>query len=164
MSAQVTISLGSNINPEQNIRLAIIELTRIFGDMIISPVYKTAAVGFKGEDFLNLVVSFKVDDTVYEVVAVLKAIEDRIGRDRSQAKFSARTIDLDLLTYDDLIIDDSGVQIPRHEILQNAFVLKPLSDIRGNDLHPLLGVSYIELWKQMESQADRIELYELNLD
>ncbi len=163
MTALVTISLGSNINPEFNIRRAISELIHKFGELTASPVYKTAAVGFAGEDFLNLVVSLDSNFTVHEVALELKAIEDRIGRDRSQAKFSARSIDLDLLTYDNLVLDEPGLQIPRNEILQNAFVLKPLSDIHENVKHPQLGVSYGQLWQEMEGRADRIEPYKMNL-
>ena len=163
MTSTVTISLGSNIEPEQNIRKAMIELQNQFGQLIISPVYQTAAVGFAGEDFLNLVVSLVTEKSVYEIAAELKAIEDRIGRDRSQPKFSARSIDLDLLTYDQLVLDVPGVQVPRHEILQHAFVLKPLSDIQGDFCHPEQDKTYRQLWREMEKKADRIELFELNL-
>lgn len=162
MSALVTISLGSNIDPERNIVSAVAELKSHFGELIISPVYQTEAVGFDGEDFLNLVVSFNSDDPVQSIAGELKAIEDRIGRDRSQPRFSARLIDLDLLTYADRVIDEPGVQVPRHEILRNAFVLKPLSDIHGEEVHPLQLKSYRELWLQMEKNADRIELFDLN--
>ena len=125
-------------------------------------MYQTAAVGFDGDDFLNLVVSFNSVASVQDIAAELKAIEDRIGRDRSQPKFSARSIDLDLLTYDQLILDEPGVQVPRHEILKNAFVLKPLSDIQGSVLHPEQQKSYHLLWLEMEKNADRIELYEMS--
>ena len=162
MTSLVTISLGSNINPEFNIRLAIDELKLQYGELSISPVYQTAAVGFDGEDFLNLVVSFNTLISVQDIAAELKKIEDGIGRDRSQPKFSARSIDLDLLTYDKLVMDKPGIQVPRYEILQNAFVLKPLSDIQGNDLHPEQNKTYSQLWLEMEKNADRIELYEMS--
>lgn len=161
--AHVSISLGSNINPEYNIRFAVLALREKFGDLSISPVYQTAAVGFEGEDFLNLVVCFHSEYDVHAVAAMLKSIEDNLGRDRSQPRFSARSIDLDLLTYDDLVIDEVGVQIPRHEILQNAFVLKPLSDICGDRLHPLQGKSYEQLWNEMRNSAGRIEKIQLEL-
>lgn len=163
MTVLVIISLGSNIHPELNIRQAIRALSQQYGNLTISPVYQTASVGFDGDDFLNLVVSFNTDDSVHEVSSQLKAIEDHIGRDRSQAKFSSRTIDLDLLTYGALIIDEPGLQIPRHEILQNAFVLKPLSDVHGDVNHPVSGLSYQQLWQEMEYKADRIEPYEMTL-
>jgi len=161
--ARVSISLGSNINRERNIRLAVEALRKSFGAINISPVYETAAVGFSGEDFLNLVVCFDSDISVEQLVRDLKTIEDDIGRDRSLPKFSARTIDLDLLTYDDRVIDDNGIQIPRHEILQNAFVLKPLSDLMGQDIHPMEAKTYHQLWQEMATHADRIELFDLDL-
>lgn len=164
MNSLVAISLGSNINPEINIKHAVVALREQYGDLMLSPVYQTASVGFDGEDFLNLVVSFTTEDDVHTVALTLKSIEDDLGRDRSQPKFSARSIDLDLLTYDDLIVDESGVQIPRHEILQNAFVLKPLSDIHGEKIHPEQGKSYFQLWQEMRQHADRINLFELELD
>ncbi len=159
--ALVTVSIGSNIDAESNIRRAIDELRDRFTDMALSPVYQTEAVGFDGDDFLNLVVSFDTDKSVQRVSRELKSIEDRIGRDRSQARFSARSIDLDLLTYGDLIMDQPGIHIPRHEILQNAFVLKPLSDLHADRLHPELGKTYGELWQEMRDQSARIEPYNL---
>lgn len=164
MTSLVAVSLGSNIEAEKNIRKAVAELKTQFGQLTRSPVYKTAAVGFDGEDFLNLVVSFTTHKSVHCVAAMLKIIEDRLGRDRSQPKFSARSIDLDLLTYDELILDQPGVQIPRTEILENAFVLKPLSDILPTQQHPQLEKTYVQLWHDMQQNAGRIKLYELDFD
>lgn len=164
MPILVSVSLGSNIEPDKHIRQAIEALQAHYGGLTISPVYQTAAVGFDGEDFLNLVVSFSTNEDVHDVVRQLKSIEDSHGRQRDQPKFSSRTIDLDLLTYADLVIDEPGLQIPRGEILQNAFVLKPLSDILGDQQHPRENKTYRELWQQMALHADRIEPYELILD
>ena len=161
--ALISISLGSNIDRERNIRSAIDALRQSYPELVVSPVYETEAVGFEGDDFLNLVVVFDSDDTVHDVAARLKRIEDSIGRDRSQPRFSARTIDLDLLTYDDRVLDEDGIQIPRHEILKNAFVLKPLSDVLGDRIHPQLGRSYRELWLEMEPGAGRIVEVDLGL-
>ncbi len=155
--ARVSVSLGSNIDSEQNIRRAIALLEQLYGELVISPVYQTASVGFEGDDFLNLVVLFSAYDEAKDIVRALKQIEDSMGRDRSLPKFTPRSIDLDLLTYDHQVIDDKGVQIPRHEILKNAFVLKPLSDIMGEEEHPVVGKTYNELWDEMKNSADRIE-------
>lgn len=163
-TSYVTVSIGSNINREFHIRQAVAALKNHFGELACSPVYETAAVGFNGEDFLNLVVGFHTSIEVYAVSSVLKAIEDELGRDRSLPKFSARSIDLDLLGYDDLILDELGVQIPRHEILKNAFVLKPLSDIDGAGVHPQLGKSYQQLWAEMKESAGRIDVYQMDLN
>jgi len=157
MSSRVTVSIGSNIEAERNIHRSIKALRKSFGELLISPVYQTEAVGFDGDDFLNLVVSFSTDKSVQMVAHELKSIEDAIGRDRTQAKFSARTIDLDLLTYNSLILDEAGVQVPRHEILQNAFVLKPLSDLHPEAVHPHNKQTYAALWRDMQQHAARIE-------
>jgi len=164
MSSRVYIGLGSNVERENNILLAIREMRKVFGELELSPVYESAAVGFDGSDFLNLVAGFDTDNDVDEVVKALRAIEDNLGRDRSLPRFSPRPIDLDILTYDELELDVPGIQIPRHEILQNSFVLKPLQDVAPDALHPVKGKTYRQLWQEMEPNAGRIEVYALNLD
>ena len=162
--AHVSISLGSNIDREHNIRRAVDRLRDVFGDLVVSPVYETEAFGFDGDDFYNLVVCVETGHDVHAVAAILKDIEDGIGRDRSQPKFSARSIDLDLLTYDQLVLDERGVHIPRPEILNNSFVLKPMADVMGDLLHPLQKQSYRDLWRKMAPAAGRIDRVELELD
>ena len=163
MSARVFIGLGSNVDREKNIGLAIREMRQVFGELELSPVYESAAVGFDGSDFLNLVAGFKTENDVGEVVKALGEIEDGLGRDRTQPRFSPRPIDLDILTYDKLELDLPGIQIPRHEILQNAFVLKPLQDIAPDSQHPLVGKTYRQLWQEMAPNAGRLDVYQLKL-
>jgi len=164
MNATVYIGLGSNVDRENNILVAVREVRKVFGELELSPVYESAAVGFDGSDFLNLVAGFNTEREVDEVVKALREIEDGLGRDRSQPRFSPRRIDLDILTYGELELDQPGIQIPRHEILQNAFVLRPLQDIAAGVLHPVLKQSYGELWAEMEPNAVVTELFELTLD
>ena len=164
MSATVYIGLGSNVDREKNILLAVRELRKVYGELVLSPVYESAAVGFDGSDFLNLAAGFETENDVGEVVQALREIEDGLGRDRSQPRFSPRPIDLDILTYGELELDQPGIQIPRHEILQNAFVLRPLKDIAPEVLHPVLKQSYGELWAEMGADAVATELFELTLD
>jgi 2-amino-4-hydroxy-6-hydroxymethyldihydropteridine diphosphokinase len=162
--AEVTVSLGSNIDREPNLRRAIARLREVFGGLRLSPVYQTAAVGFSGDDFYNLVACFDSDESPQEVVALLKQIEDELGRERNLPKFSARSIDLDLLTYDQRVLDEPGLSIPRDEILKNAFVLKPLADLIGDAQHPITGKRYQQLWDEMTASADRIDRVPLDLD
>ena len=164
MSTTVYVSLGSNVGRDRNILLAIKEMRSAFGDLRLSPVYESASVGFDGSDFLNLVAGFETENDVHEVVQKLRAIEDRLGRDRTQPRFSPRPIDLDILTYDDLVMDEQGIQIPRQEILQNAFVLKPLCDIAPDTLHPTVIKDYQTLWLAMAPEAPRLDIYDLVLD
>ena len=139
-------------------------MRKVFGELELSPVYESTAVGFDGSDFLNLGAGFETESNVNEVVEALREIEDNLGRDRSQPRFSPRPIDLDILTYGDLELVQPGIQIPRLEILQNAFVLRPLHDIAAEIHHPVLKQSYGELWAEMEPNAVATELFELTLD
>lgn len=161
--ARVYVSLGSNTEREQRICQAVEELRRGFGQLELSPVYDSAAVGFDGTDFLNLVAAFDSELGVESVAKYFHGIEDRLGRDRSLPKFASRPIDLDILLYDDLILEVPGIRIPRPEILVNAFVLKPLQDIAPTRLHPVCGKSYADLWRAMAPTAPRLEVFPLKL-
>ncbi len=159
--SQIYVSLGSNVDREANIQKSVMAMRKEFGVLKLSPVYSSAAVGFDGDDFLNLVVGIESALTVQQVVAKLRGIEDDLGRDRSQPRYSPRPVDLDILLFDDLIIDEDGIQIPRHEILRNAFVLKPLQDLVPGLRHPQCGKCFTELWRDMAPDAPRLDTVEL---
>jgi 2-amino-4-hydroxy-6-hydroxymethyldihydropteridine diphosphokinase len=161
--ARVYVSLGSNVDRETRIRQAVDALRQTFGELQLSPVYDSAAVGFNGSNFLNLVAGLDSSLDVDAVVAAFREIEDRLGRDRSLPKFASRPIDLDILLFDDLILDAPGIRIPRPEILFNAFVLKPLQDIAPERRHPQTGASYAELWREMAPTAPQLDLFALDL-
>jgi 2-amino-4-hydroxy-6-hydroxymethyldihydropteridine diphosphokinase len=163
MSARVFVGLGSNLDPEVRMQKAVSALREQVGEVEISPVYDSEAVGFEGSNFLNLVVAFDTDVAVSAVVDIFHQIENQLGRDRSQPKFSNRPIDLDILLYDDLILDIPGICIPRPEILENAFVLKPLQDLIPQQLHPEMGESYASLWERMAPTAPQLELVQIDL-
>ena len=163
MSARVYVGLGSNVDRETRLRQALADLREIFGDVDLSPVYESAAVGFDGFDFLNLVAGFDTGLDAVRVVAAFHDIENRLGRDRSLPKFASRSIDLDILTYADRVLDLPGIKIPRPEILENAYVLKPLQDLAPDDVHPETGQTYAELWRQMAPTAPRLDLFPLDL-
>lgn len=144
--AWVTVSLGSNIEAGQNIVSGLDALQDKFGELIVSEVFESEAVGFEGDNFLNLAAAFNTDLEVAALSRILKQIEDENGRDRSQPKFGVRTLDIDLLTYDEWVGVFSGIVLPREEITENAFVLWPLAQIHGDGIHPRLKQSYNELW------------------
>jgi 2-amino-4-hydroxy-6-hydroxymethyldihydropteridine diphosphokinase len=151
--ARVYVSLGSNIDRVRNITSAIAALGDVYGPLRQSCTYETEAVGFSGDPFYNLVVAFETDQTPRQVADVLSRIEDAHGRDRSVGKFSSRTLDLDLLLYDGLVLDEGNLHLPRKEILEYAFVLKPLAEIAGGMKHPVTGFSFADLWDQFDPTA-----------
>jgi len=144
------ISIGSNIDRDKNILASLKALEHHFGKLAISSIYESEPVGFTGDTFYNLVVGFNSDLGVKEVAKLLRQIELDNGRTRDSQKFSARTLDLDLILYDDLILNEGRLQIPRDEIERYAFVLEPLAEIAPTLKHPISHLSYAELWEKFD--------------
>tara|TARA_B100000902_G_C27152336_1_gene834404 strand:- start:219 stop:593 length:375 start_codon:yes stop_codon:yes gene_type:complete len=119
------LSLGSNINAEENIAFAIKELNKILTDVIISSTHKTRAEGFEGDDFLNLVLAGETSLDFDALNQKLKSIEDSSGRKRDVPKFSARTLDVDIV----LQIDEDEIVFESDEIKKYSFVSEPLKEI-----------------------------------
>ena len=139
------ISVGSNIDKEKNVAAGLCSLRETFGELRVSPIYETAAVGFDGDDFYNLVVGFDSELSAHAVFHTLRELEFRHGRSANSQKFSPRSLDLDLLLYGDAIIDDDLLTVPRADIELYIFVLQPLADIAPNLLHPVLQKSYRDM-------------------
>lgn len=152
MIQRAWVSIGSNRDAERQVATALRRLKSEFGQLAVSAVYRNPAVGFEGDDFLNLVVGFDTDLGVLPTARFLRRIEAEQGRDRSQPKFSSRVIDLDLLLYGDEVGDFSGVVLPRDEILKYAFVLCPLAELIGSQKHPEAGRTYAELWQEFGAE------------
>jgi 2-amino-4-hydroxy-6-hydroxymethyldihydropteridine diphosphokinase len=146
----IYISIGSNVERENNVRKALYLLHQRFDALQCSSIYETVPVGFSGALFYNLVVMFYSDLSPADVVVELKQIENQCGRDRTQQKFSNRSVDLDLLLYDDLILKQDKVSVPRDEILRYAFVLEPLAEIAPQLKHPEIGINYTQLWDDFD--------------
>ncbi|PSF12368.1 2-amino-4-hydroxy-6-hydroxymethyldihydropteridine diphosphokinase [Marinobacter fuscus] len=144
---RVYISIGSNIDRYQRVTAALDALAQWFGELEISPVYESVSVGFDGSDFLNLVVGVDTDWSVGELSKRFKQLEAENGRKPTAPKFSPRTLDLDILTWGDATGMIEGVELPRAEILKNAFVLRPLADIAPEQAHPVCGETYLSLWQ-----------------
>lgn len=157
----IYLGLGSNKNPDQNIQVAIEALKTRFGDVLISPIYRSVAVGFSGDDFLNAVAMAKTDLSVSELKKYLTALEDQAGRDRAQPKFSDRVLDIDILLYNDWVGEFDGLVLPRDEITQYAHVLKPLADLAPDLIHPGTQQTYRALWDGFMGHRDLIP-YELS--
>lgn len=154
---RVYISIGSNVEPQRHVALALASLRERFGVIEVSPIYRAAAVGFEGDDFLNLVVALETDMSVDAVDRELDAIESIAGRTRNAERFAPRTLDLDLLLFGDAIIDRDGIRVPRRELTQYAFMLKPLVDIAGLHRHPQDGRSFAELLEAGNFAGQRCE-------
>lgn len=140
------LSLGSNIEPGHHLRAAVQALRDRFGELGVSPAYRTGAVGFDGPEFLNAAAGL---DTDLEPVALndwLHALEERFGRDRSAPRWSSRNIDIDIVLYDQQVLAGPGnLRLPRPE-LDQAFVLAPLADIAASIAVPGTGTTVGELW------------------
>ena len=155
------MSLGSNIERQRHIRQALQDLHNRFGPLVVSPIYESEAVGCAGNNFYNLVVGIRTKLSIEDLARRLREIEQQHGRSRTSDKFAPRTLDIDLLTYADRVVDQADIQLPRDEITRYAFVLLPLSEVAGDEVHPLTGLTYRELWESFEQTAQplwRVEL------
>lgn len=154
--AWVTLSLGSNLDPVLNLTSCLDALLLQFNDLSLSSVFESEAVGFEGDNFLNMVVGIQTELDLVALSAVLKSIEDKHGRDRSQPKFSGRTLDIDILTYEDKAGKFNGITLPRAEITTNAFVLWPLSQVSGKQKHPVLKENFATLWENYDKSVQKL--------
>ena len=140
------LSLGRNHDAPQNQRAALRARRARVGAGIVSPVYRIPAVGFDGPDFLNAAAIIDSDLDPFALVAWLQGLERAHGRMRNHVKLSSRTLDLDIVYFNNLVLDLPGrLQLPRPE-LRHAFVLKPLADIAPGFVDPVRGTSLAELW------------------
>ena len=149
---KVFVGIGSNIDRERSIRAGVADLRQHYGELQLSSVYESDAVGFEGDAFYNLVAAFDTDETIDQVVACLSSIEDLHGRLRNGERFAARTLDLDLLLYGDAIIKAENYHVPRDEIPRYAFVLWPLAEMVPDARHPEIGESYSALWEKFDKR------------
>ena len=155
------LSLGSNVAPEKHLRTAVAALRERFGAVRVSPVYRSPAVGFNGPDFLNCAAAVDTDLEPAALDAWLHALEDAHGRRRDVPRFSDRTLDLDIVLFDDRVVDGPGhLRIPRDE-LRHAFVLKPLCDLAPGLRAPGDDRTLAERWQAI---ADDGGLQRLSLD
>lgn len=143
---EVFLSIGSNIDPGQHIAAALHDLREQFGPLRVSSIYETAAVGFSGPPFHNLVVALDSDLEPQVIAGLCREIEERHGRTRNSQKFSSRTLDVDLILYGDTSLEKPNLHLPRDEITRYAFVLQPLAEIAPEHHHPVTGQTYAELW------------------
>lgn len=152
----LALSIGSNIDAESNIRVALAALSAEFENLRTSTTYESQAVGFDGDNFLNLVVLVDTQMELSDVAVTLKQLEDQLGRDRQQAKFSGRSMDIDILLFGTESGMCSGIELPRPEVTENAYVLQPLSELLPDTVNPGTGMSYSELWQDYDKSKQRL--------
>ena len=140
------LSLGSNVNAGDNLRKAVAALRARFGDVTVSPVYRTPAEGFSGPDFLNAIAIIDSDIHPFALNDWLHALEVSQGRDRRDASYSDRPLDVDIIYFGDLVLEGPGeFQLPRPE-LHHAYVLKPLADVAPEFVDPIRNATLAQLW------------------
>ena len=153
---RVFIGMGSNIDRESNIRGGINAVRQIFGDITLSSIYESRAYGFEGENFYNLVAAFDTDLSLDDLTEKLREIEYSFGRKRNEKRFLSRTLDIDLLVYDDIVRHDDKFDLPRQDIIDYAFVLCPLAEIAGEQKHPEKGQTFNEMWKNFDRSQQEL--------
>jgi len=145
--------MGSNVEPERNLAHAAAQLAREFPGARFSPWFRNRAVGFEGEDFINLVAGFETHLPVQAVLEKLHAIEKACGRERAAPRWAPRAIDLDVLLYGDLICDEPGLKLPRPDLLRRAYMLGPLAELAPGVMHPTAHLTIGELWRLFDQGA-----------
>tara|TARA_B100001179_G_scaffold72971_1_gene51100 strand:+ start:3574 stop:4077 length:504 start_codon:yes stop_codon:yes gene_type:complete len=154
--ALLALSLGSNIDAPNNIRKAVRALRHEFDALKCSSVYESEAIGFVGANFLNLVAIIETTADLSSISSVLKLLEDRFGRNREQPRFSARTLDVDILFYGDEKTKSDEIELPKEEITQYAFVLQPLAELLPDRIHGFTGLTYADLWDEFDQSNQQL--------
>ncbi len=160
---QCYVSVGSNIDKATNINAGLCSLRDAFGELNVSPIYETAAIGFDGDDFYNLVVGFESNLPAFDVAQQLRELEFFHGRFPNSQKFSPRSLDLDLLLYGDAIINDENLKLPRVDIENYIFVLQPLADLAPNLNHPIQQKTYRKMLELLLEKSPEQTIRLLNL-
>jgi len=157
---EIYLSLGSNLgNKFEYLQKAVIAIFEELGSVIkISPVYQTPAIGFEGDDFLNCVLLVESNYSAEKSLGVLLAIEQKLGRTRSEKEgYTSRPIDIDILFYDDEIIETKTLEVPHPRLQNRRFVLQPLVDVSSELEHPKLHKSMEVLLKESEDTSELIK-------
>ena len=147
---EVFLSLGSNTDPEKNLKYACRELKKAFGNIQISSVYRNKPIGFEGNDFLNMVVKVKSTFNPNEMLDFIRGLEAATGRDIGIGAFDSRTLDIDMLLFGSLVHPEKPFKIPRNDIELYSFVLCPLAEIEPDGIHPITGKTFKDLWESFD--------------
>jgi 2-amino-4-hydroxy-6-hydroxymethyldihydropteridine diphosphokinase len=149
---RVLVAAGSNVEPLANLRRALDLLAAHYPHLRASTAYRNRAVGFEGDDFVNLVIGFDTAEDVREVMQQLHAAEAACGRERLAPKWAPRAMDLDVLLYGERVCDEPGLVLPRPDLVRRAYMLGPAAEIAPDVRHPTVGATLAELWRNFEQQ------------
>jgi 2-amino-4-hydroxy-6-hydroxymethyldihydropteridine diphosphokinase len=150
---RVFVAAGSNVQPLVNLRRALDDLARHYPGLRCSRAWRNPAVGFAGEDFVNLVLEFETDEDVRTVIARLQAAEAACGRAREAPKWAPRRMDLDILLYGEAVVDEPGLVLPRPDLVRRAYMLGPTAELAPELRHPTLGATMGEMWAGFDRDA-----------
>ena len=157
------MSLGSNIDPEENLRFACRELKKTFGNIQVSSVYRNKPIGFEGNDFLNMVVKVESIFNPNEILNYLRGLEAATGRDIGTGAFDSRTLDIDMILYNNLVHPEKPFKIPRKDIELYSFVLCPLAEIDPDGIHPVIGKTFKDLWEDFGQEEHLLNKVSLDI-
>lgn len=158
----VYVAGGSNIDPAKRLNEALAALEQHYRDIKVSRAYRNKAVGFEGEDFINLVARITTDESIAEVLATLHKIEEACGRPRNAPKWAPRAMDLDILLYGDQVGTFPGVTLPRPDLVKRPYMLGPIAEIAPELVHPTMGKTMQQLWAEFDKEGHGMEVVELN--
>jgi 2-amino-4-hydroxy-6-hydroxymethyldihydropteridine diphosphokinase len=151
------VGLGSNLGDRAaHLLLGLSALSRLPETRLLrlSPVYETDPVGPPQPPYLNMVAELETELSPKGLLAEMLRIEKALGRERRE-RWGSRTLDLDLLLYGDLVLEEEGLSVPHPRLHERAFVLVPLLDLLPEGRHPLLGQSFAELLASLDASSVR---------
>lgn len=162
--ADTFVAAGSNVRPRESLRQALVLLGREFPGLRASRAFSNAAVGFEGDDFINLVVAFDAPRGTESLIETLKAVERACGREPGAQKWGPRTLDLDLLLHGNRVGRFAGKSLPHPDLLTRSWVLGPLAELAPRVLHPVAGETIESLWRRFDQGAHPLSPVSLEPD
>lgn len=160
----IFLGIGTNLgNREANLYEAVTRITELTGSIVaLSSVYETDPWGFQSDNrFLNMVIKIETDRSPHGLMEEIFLIEENMGRVRSGNQYSSRVIDIDILLFNNLIIEEKNLVIPHPRMHQRRFVLVPMCEIGGDIFHPVLKISMVSLLKSCKDRG-RVKMYRRN--
>lgn len=153
----VFLGIGTNLGSrENNLEQAVERIVEFIGPVLkSSSIYETEPWGFQAKDeFLNLVVKVETDLTPSGLLGRILMIESLMGRVRGENRYESRLIDIDILLYEDMVVDEESLKIPHSLMHQRRFVLVPLCELAPEMIHPILKKSCAELLEICEDKSE----------